>query len=173
MKIKINDLIILLPTALNEEIYSKTEYPALRKDDIIILQTIWTIILNNFTRANLKRTEKINFLNPIKKWSLIPVQNEKGQSLSRIEYCQDIIVNPEHGNKFKFLNLIGVPVFDKRLFDEEINQFLLSTSINLNNNEDMLSIFNKQKDNLKNLKDEDLKVLVMAMFSNLKFKKKE
>ncbi len=37
-KIKINDLIILLPTALNEEVYSKTEYPALRKDHISIIE---------------------------------------------------------------------------------------------------------------------------------------
>jgi hypothetical protein len=168
--IKIYDLIILLPTALNEEVYSKTEYPALRKDDIIILQTIWTIILNNCTISNLNKTEKINLLNPIKRWSLIPVQNEKGQTLSRIEYCQDIIVNPEQGNKFKFLNLIGVPVFDNRLFDEETNQFLLSTSINLNKNEDMLSTFNKQKDNIKNLKDEDL--IQIRQFLNDSLEKK-
>lgn len=83
-KIKINDLSLLLPTALNEEIYSKTEYPALIKDDIIILQTIWKIILNNFSTPNLNKTEKINLLNPIKKWSLIPVKNEEGQTLSRI-----------------------------------------------------------------------------------------
>jgi hypothetical protein len=86
-KIKINDLSLLLPTALNEEIYTKTEYPALIKDDIIILQTIWKIILNNFTRTNRNKTEKINLLNPIKKWSLIPVQNLKGRTLSRIQYC--------------------------------------------------------------------------------------
>jgi hypothetical protein len=163
-KIKIDDLILLLPTALNEKIYSKTEYPALIKDDIIILQTIWKIILNNYTTPNLNKVEKLNLLNPIKKWSLIPVKNEKGQTLSRIQYCQDIIVNPEQGNKFKFLNLIGVPVFDNYLFDEETNQFLFSTSINLNNNEDMLSTFNKQKDNLKNLKDEDL--IQICLFLN-------
>jgi hypothetical protein len=93
-------------------------------------------------------------LNSIKKWSLIPVQNEKDQTLSRIQYCQYMIVNPEQGNKFKFLNLIGVPVYDNSVFDEETNQFLLS--INLKNNEDMLALFYKKKDNLKNLKDEDL-----------------
>jgi hypothetical protein len=168
--IKIDDLIILLPTALNEEIYSKTEYPALRKDDIIILQTIWTIILNNCPISNFNKTEKINLLNPIKKWSLIPIRNENGQMLSRIQYCKDMIVNPEQGKKFTFLNLIGVPVYDKSLFDEETIQFILS--INLKTNEDMLALFYKKKDHLKNFTDEYLIQILQFLNDSLERKKR-
>jgi hypothetical protein len=65
-----------------------------------------------------------------------------------------MIVNPELGNKFKFLNLISVSVYDNSLFDEETNRFLLS--INLKNNEDMLALFYKKQDHLKILTDEYL-----------------
>ncbi len=166
--IKIEDLNLLLPSALDKRLYCDSNLPILEIVDKSIIQKVWHIILKNIG-PNSNKNEKIHLLEPIKTWSLIPVQSNKEilkTCLSKIEESGNIIVDSMLRTKFNFLSFIGAPVFKDYVLDSITNDFLKSITNNLNENEDILKTFEKKKKILSTLSREELKS-IRELFDSL------